>query len=83
MGTRIQKGLVLQIVTWGVLVHWYKNTDGLVVWFVTRIRSQAWSILIQKNRVRFVTCTNPDWSIIDDVTRHVTVRNSGSNDTCT
>ena len=27
MGTRIQKGLVLQIVTWGVLVHGYKNTE--------------------------------------------------------
>ena len=26
--TKNKKGLVLQIVTWGALVHWYKNTEG-------------------------------------------------------
>ena len=38
-----KKGLVLQIVTWGVLVHWYKNTEGPCITVCNTNCSVPWS----------------------------------------
>ena len=54
--TKKQEGLVLQIVTWGVLVHGYKNTEGPCITDCNMGGSCTW---VQEYRtglvLRFVT----------------------------